>query len=84
MVEAGSTTSTRRLCGLSSLGKFSLGFASFAEAKLSHGTEDKSHNLRVDVVDPVLLTQLHNLSILQYPAAVANTVTMSIATLYEC
>ena len=50
MVEAGSTTSTWRLCGLSSLGKFSLGFTS---AKLP--MEDKSHNLRVDVVDPILL-----------------------------
>ena len=60
MVEAGSTTSTWRLCGLSSLGKFSLGFAS---AKLSRA-EHKSHNLRVDVVDPILIRLVTLLNLL--------------------
>ena len=49
----GSTTSTRRLCDLSSAGKFGRGEA---EAKLSK--EDKSHNLRVDVVDPASTTDI--------------------------
>ena len=42
MVEAGSTTSTRRLCGLSS-----------ASPRPNFPTEDKLHNLRVNVVDPI-------------------------------
>ena len=44
----GSTTSTRRLCDLSSAGKFGRGEA---EAKLSQG-------LRVDVVDPASTTDI--------------------------
>ena len=46
-MEAGSTMSTRWLCGLSdnSLGKFSLGSSS---AKLP--AEDKSHTLHVNIV----------------------------------
>ena len=56
MVEAGSTMSTQRLCGFSSFGKFSLGSAS-APPRPNFPVEDKSHNLRVDIVDPILLPQ---------------------------
>ena len=42
MVEAGSTTLTRRFCGLAS-----------ASPQPNFPAEDKSHNLRVDVVDPI-------------------------------
>ena len=45
MVEAGSTTLTRRLCGLSSLASTS--------PRPNFPAEDKSHNLLVDVVDPI-------------------------------
>ena len=49
----GSTTSTRRLCYLSSA-------ESLAEVKprLNFPKEDKLHNLRVDVVDPASTTDI--------------------------
>ena len=48
MVEAGCTTSTRRLCGLSESLESALPRQNFP-------AEDKSHNLCVDVVDPILV-----------------------------
>ena len=43
--------STRKLCNLSSAGKFGLGEVNFPK-------EDKPHNLRVDVVDSASTTDI--------------------------
>ena len=48
MVEVGSTTSTQRLCSLVS-----------APPWPNFPAEDKSHNLCVDIVDPILIRVMH-------------------------
>ena len=51
MVEAGSTTSTRRLSGYPPWERLAS-----ASPRPNFPAEDKSHNLRVDVVDPIHLS----------------------------
>ena len=53
-LSTGSSTSTQRLCDLSSTGKFGL----YAKQRLKFPKEDKPHNFRVDVVDPASTTDI--------------------------